>query len=106
MATLEIPLRSDVKAYQFSVDLETVIYQFSITYNQRMGRWILDILDQDGNDVLLGIVLLQGIPLIDRFIGGNYPAGRLILIDTTGLNREAGENDLGNDHRLIYEEST
>lgn len=65
----------------------------------------MDILDQDGEDLLLGILLLQGIPLIDQVIKNDIPPGRMILIDITGQNREAGADDLGNDHRLIYEES-
>jgi hypothetical protein len=105
MALIEIPTRSDLKAYEFQIELDGVVYTLSIRWNQRMGRWIMDIADADGVDLLNGIPLLTNIPLTDDYVKAGLPPGRFICEDTTGGSKIAGVDDLGNDVRLIYEEA-
>lgn len=105
MAQLEIPVRSDFKAYSFQIDLEGTVYTLRFRFNQRMERWIMDIATAADEDILNGIVVLTGVPLTDKYVYETLPPGRFIAIDQSGEGRNAGADDLGNDVRLIYEES-
>lgn len=105
MTTLVLPVRSDLKAYSFKVELETVIYTLSFAYNTRRGRWYMDLADQSDNDIVTGVPILVNIPLLDQYIVEGIPPGRFIAIDESGNNKIPGEDDLGNDVKLFYQES-
>jgi hypothetical protein len=105
MTTLVIPVRSDFKSYSMKIELELVIYTLSFGYNTRRGRWYMDISDQAGNDILTGVPILINIPLCDQYIVNGLPPGRFIAIDQSGNNKIPGEDDLGNDVQIFYEES-
>lgn len=105
MALIEIPVRSDLKAYEFQIELDGLIYTLGFRYNERMGRWLMDISDVVEEEILNGIVLLTNVPLTDDYLKDGLPPGRFICDDRTGKNRDAGEDDLGNDIRLLYEEA-
>lgn len=105
MSVQELPLRSDFKAYNFQVDLDGQTYTLRFRFNTRMGRWIMDIADAAGVDILTGVVVLTNLPLTDQYLHLEaMPQGRFIAIDETGENKDAGENDLGNDVKVVYEE--
>lgn len=106
MATLTIPVRSDVKAYQFQMDLEGIIYTLDFGFNTRSGRWYMSIYNQTAETLLIGdIPILINIPLHDQYIDVDLPPGRFIAIDETGQNKEATVNNFGTEIKLFYEES-
>lgn len=105
MATLELPVRSDVKAYSFSLELDGLLYTFRFRFNDRTGLWSMDIADSIDNDILNGVSLLINVPLID-VTKTLLPPGEFILIDETGEDRNPGADDLGNDIKLLYQEAT
>jgi hypothetical protein len=49
MAILEIPLRNDVPAYTFQIELEGVTYTLTVSFNARMNRWTMDVADSNGD---------------------------------------------------------
>jgi hypothetical protein len=106
MATLEIPVRSDNKAYSLQVDLEGTRYTLRFRFNTRMGRWVMDIADSVNTDILNGVVLLTNYPLTDQYADTALPPGRFVCIDESGENKDPGTNDLGNDVKLLYEEAS
>lgn len=106
MAILELPIRSDLSAYTFQVQLESAIYQFEFRFNQRLNRWIMDIEDQNGVDVLIGIPMLTDADLIGRFVMDGRPPGKLLAYDESGQNQNATQFDFGNPISLLYDEST
>lgn len=106
MALIEVPTRSDLKAYEMQVELQGITYTLNFRYNERMDRWLLDIADSIGVELLNGIVLLTNVPLTDDYVIAGLPPGRFICEDTTGQNKDAGADDLGNDVRLLYEEAS
>lgn len=106
MATLVLPVRSDITAYQFQMDLEGIIYTLDFGYNNRSGRWYMSIFDQVANTLLIGdIPILINIPLHDQYIDTSLPPGRFIALDETGQNNEATIDNFGNEIKLFYEES-
>lgn len=105
MAVVEMPVRSDVKAYEFQIELDGVIYTLKFHFNSRAERWVMDIADFGGTELITGLFLLTNIDLNAQFVGEDIPPGRFILIDETGAERNPGFDDLGNDIKLLYEEA-
>lgn len=105
MAFLEIPTNSESEHYDFEIDLDGIVYTLEFLYNKRRDLWIMRILDLEQNVSLGDTPLLTNIPLIDQYVDENLPAGRFILLDETGQNRDAGRNDLGASIKLFYEEA-
>ena len=88
MSTLVIPVRSDIYAYDFQVELQSVIYTLGFGFNTRANYWYMSISDQAKNLILGDIPLLSNIPLTDQYVDALLPPGRFIVIDETGKNRD------------------
>lgn len=106
MAVLELPVRSDFKAYSFQTELDGVVYTLTFRFNDRMSLWVMDIGDSSGNEILNGILLQTDVALTDQYVKEDLPPGRFICIDESGESKDAGVDDLGNDVKLLYEEAT
>ncbi len=88
-------------------------YQLHFQYNQRMGRWFLDVHDQDDVPIVQGIRLVTGFPLARGVTDPNRPLGVIIVEDRqgTGLedvdveaqaSRDAGLLELGERFALVF----
>lgn len=59
---------------RYTVSLAGVFYQFTLKWNPAGPCWLLDIADDAGEPVLLGVPLLTGADLLEQFeylgIGG------------------------------------
>ena len=103
---IELPVRSDVKAYDMQVELDGVVFTLNFRFNFRMGRWLMDIATAEGIELINGVVLLTGVNLNDYLVVEGMPPGVFTCEDRTGQNKNAGIEDLGNDVRLLYLEAT
>ena len=106
MAYLKIPVRSDLPAYEFQIELEKKIYFLSFNWNSRIGKWFMDIKDADQLDIIRGVKLLTSWPILYRFKDIRLPLGTFMVVDTANKNADPGVADLGNRHILMYREST
>lgn len=105
MAILEIPVRSDIPAYQFQVTLDGVVFTLKFRFNTRIDRWIMDVKDVDENSLVDGVPLLYGLPVLDRFVGDDLPLGSFVVIDETGEERNPTRDSFGEDFKLLYQEA-
>ena len=105
MATQELPIRSDLANYDFQIDLEGTIFTLTFRFNERKGRWVMDIGDSNGDPLLNGIVLLTDVNITDQYVGDELPPGRFFVVDETGEAKNPGIDDLGNYVKLFYLES-
>ncbi len=105
MANLVMPIRNDLAAYTFQIDLEGTIYTFTFRYNERMDRWLMDIADANEETIITGIVVLTEWLLIDRFKDDRLPPGNFLAIDESGEQKYPGREDFGQDVKLFYVES-
>jgi len=103
---LQLPLRTDIWNYEFRASLDGSIYVLAFRYNERKGRWIMDIKASDNAYLVMGIPILLGVDLLGKYGDERLPPGKFILIDTTGQNLEAGKTDLGDRVILLYQEAT
>ena len=105
MSFLELPVRSDVKSYEFTIELDGFVFTLRFKFNDRSGQWGMSIADAQNNDILSGIVLLTNIDLVNDVVKEELPLGRFFLIDESGEDKNPGPDDLGNDVKLIYVEA-
>lgn len=105
MATIQIPLRSDLDAYEFTIDLDGRTYNFEIQWNSRTNYWTLTIKNDAQVEICGAMPLLVNSDLIGRFRNEFLPPGILTLFDTVGENHEANKSDLGVRCVLLYEEA-
>jgi hypothetical protein len=97
-----IPLRNDVFQYEFRITLTGVVYTFTLRYNGRMDRWILNIDDIAGNQILSGIVLLINRDLLAQYPTLNVLAGQLIAMDASQKNIQPTQFSFGDNNFLVY----
>jgi len=106
MAYLEIPIRTDIPAYQFQITLEGTVYTLHFHYNTRAERWVMDVNNVDDEPIVVGVPLLYGLPLLDRYQDERLPLGSFMILDETGEERNPTRDGFGSDFKLLYREST
>lgn len=104
MAVLELPIRADLPAYDFTVELDGTVYTLALRYNERMARWIMDLMTSDGVQIISGIPLLTNCDLIGRFRYNIVPPGKFLAYDTSGNDANAERLTFGEPIVLLYEE--
>lgn len=102
MAFLQLPVRSDVPAYDFQTELDGVLYTLGFTYNARAGYWVMDIYDSNDIAVVVGIRVITGWLLSNRFVMPGLPPGDFFVYDTSGKNEDPLQNDFGTTKLLMY----
>ena len=81
-------------------------------HNQRLGRWFLDIADQDGVAIGSGLRLVANYPVIRKLTDARRPPGEIYAIDLEGggddtdalgaIARDPGLGELGARFTLLY----
>lgn len=104
MAIIEIPVRSDIAAYQFKQEIEAVIYNFNFRWNERMSRWFFSIGDEEDVELLSGIPVHTNVDLKGRFRQEKLPRGRFLCYDETGKGRDPDRSNFGTEIKFLYEE--
>lgn len=101
---LEIPTRNDLPSYTYVISLDGVNFTLRYTFNDRMGKWFLNLADGLGNDIINQVPIIASMPLFNRFVAAAIPAGTLFPFDTSGQNMDPGRFDLGDRVRMLYAE--
>lgn len=105
MAIKILPTRSDLPAYEFTIELEQRVYLFEFNWNDRMGRWLMYISKEDRTRLLDAIPVVINWPLNYRYVNPELPPGTLFAFDPTGSLVEPGRDDLGERVQIAYDES-
>lgn len=105
MAVIEIPVRADLPAYEFKMELEGTLYTLKFRWNERMAIWIFTLADEQGQDLLCGMPLYSGVDLAAHFKRDELPPGLFMVYDEAGKGREADRENFGVDLKFLYEES-
>lgn len=82
--------------------LDGTTYTLSFAWNVRLGAWFVDVLNAQGDTVMIGgIRLVVDVPLVPNFTL-RQPTGWFIAKDTSGKGVDPGLDDLGGRVRLLY----
>lgn len=96
---VEVPIRANIAAQTFDVVLNGISYTLTAKWNSRSEIWFLDIQDEDGNNLILGVALKLGARLLKQF---NLGIGDFIMVDDTATNTEANLSNISVSTRLVY----
>ena len=99
---VEIPVRSDLASYRFSVDLNEESFEFLIEWNTRDEAWFITISDTDGIVILAGIKVVVNWLLTRLFRLSGLPRGDLIAVDISGTNEPCARHDFGVRVKLMF----
>lgn len=95
----EIPLLTGEPAQSLRVELEGELYNFRITYNERLAAWGLDLSDVDAVALASGVLLVTGADLIAPY---NLDIGGLFMAEIGTTGGDAGATNLGGVYKLIH----
>ena len=98
----EIPVRSDILAYKFSIDIDGTIYTFEFFWNDRASTWVWNIRSEAGDAIVLGIPIRLGVLLTNKYKDTRLPLGEFFAIDISGGWNEACVDDFGSRVLLFY----
>lgn len=85
-------------------------YILRFQFNQRIGRWSMDMYDQDEDPIAHGLPLLTRVQIGRGVTDERFPPGILMVIDdaaeTNQDSRDPGLYELGSRFRLAYFEES
>lgn len=102
MTVLQLPLRTDLPHYSFSMELDGVAFVLEWRWNARAGFWFFSLLDAEGTPLVVGRKVVPDFPLLARFRDPRLPRGLLMVQDTTGKGTPPGVNELGSRVVVLY----
>lgn len=109
MATVELTIPDIIRTRgsgRARYTLDGSVYRFTFQYNQREGRWTLDVADVDGTAIVSGLALVCLWGLLELVTDSRRPPGELMLVGPAGSNGPPGLADLGVTQKLYYYEAT
>ena len=104
MAFLTLPIHSDFPSYSFKIELSSILYTLSFSFNFRTEYWVMDIQDTSGSVIQAGIPVLVKQDLLGRFADSRLPPGDLLAINLETENVEATRDNFGTSVVLLYNE--
>ena len=105
MATLELPVRGDVPAFDFKQDLDGTSYTLTFRWNSRMNLWIFSLATEEGVSLLEGLPVQTDVDIKGRFKGEDLPTGLFLAFDETGKQRNADRETFGKEVKFLYQEA-
>lgn len=106
MSFQQIPVRSDLPAYDFKITLDAVVYQLSFTWSERAQLWTMDIADENEEPIAMGIRMFASVPSTYIYKDPRFPARQFLVLDTAGKNKNPGRDDFGSRVLLLYGDDT
>jgi len=103
MAVLEIPTRTDLSVYDFTVELDSVVFLVTMVYNVRSAHWFFSMGDVDGTPLREGIKLVSNWELTQAWVQQGRPDGGMYA--TNAENDDDPDRDtLGSTSVFVYDE--
>lgn len=99
-----IPLRQ-LPSDSFDITIDNKNLKLRNRWNDREERWRLDIFEQDGTPIVLGLKIVPYVNLTDRFADERLPTnGHLVVTDTEPPSslRPLAFDDLDDRLKLIF----
>jgi hypothetical protein len=103
-----LPVAPSIAFYTERIQLDGVLYTIQYRWNQRMGHWVQNVQDANGNDLIDGILQLTDYPLGYKGIGTiqGYPPGVQMIVDESGAGLTADRKTFGSGVNPYYFQAT
>lgn len=102
MNVTEIPLTADNQ--QFRIQLGTVTYTLRVLWRDDAG-WIMDVMDNGGQPVLLGVPLVPEVDLLEQYPVLGISGVLAVLVDN-GTPEYPTKTNLGSSSHLYFVQAT
>lgn len=112
MTILRVPTSTELSSYVQRTSFDGRDFVLFFQFNQRLGRWFVDIADQDESPIVSGVRLVTNSPFIRSVTDPRRPVGELLVADLQGggsdpatlatFARDAGLEELGARFVLTY----
>lgn len=83
-------------------ELEGVVFLLRRYWNKRAACWVLDILDELGQPLAVGLAVRSGSDMTGHLTIEGWPGGRIVAVDSTGSGIDPGIDELGQRVDLVY----
>ncbi len=92
--------------YSFNVVLNQADFLFEIKYNNRAKKWIFDLYNSDGENLIYGKALkvCKGSALLELVADDSKPEGSLFVVPLTNPPVDPDEDTINKDTILVYAE--
>lgn len=101
-----IPTSRELSSYTQRTQIDGRDYLLRFQFNQRIGRWSMDVFDQDEDPIAHGLALRTGAQIGRGIRDTRFPPGALMVIDQVALtaqeSRDPGLFELGDRFLLTY----
>lgn len=84
------------------ITLSGVPYVFKFQWNSRAELWVMDILDREENELIVGIPLLIQYEILGLFADMGLPPGKLYVIDTIQTFKPIEYDDFTNGRAVLF----
>jgi hypothetical protein len=106
VALLILPTFAPEEAYEYSIDLEGATYRLRLTFNDRDEAWYVDLFDDAGEPLRVGLKLVGDWDVLLRWKdAATRPPGRLLTISSPSEAEATELEALGRDVVLAYLEA-
>lgn len=99
---IETPTRNPRPAMRFRVQLDGTWIGMRLAYNGRADVWTIDLYDDAGTPIVLGVLAVEGHDLLRLWRHRAVPPGQLFVVDLTGQQRTPGRQGWATFARLVY----
>lgn len=107
MAIRTLPIEEGVLAFSFKTTLDSTPYEFSFTFNERAQLWTMNIKDDAGTDLVLGIPIYVNQLLLSQFqYDSRLPQGNLMAMNLIDGASPPVKDNFGTDVIMVYEEAS
>ena len=94
---------------EFETTLAGEAFGFLITWNDRMGAWVMDLRNSEGETLLAGIRLIVNYPILRAYAGNDLPQGELYVVGSDPKGSEEPRRDAwresGQNLKLLFVEA-
>jgi hypothetical protein len=98
----QVSLVPSVAQYELRTDLEGAEYTLKMRYADRLGVWLMDLEDENGEPIITGAWCLLNVRLLKGNTVATRPPGDLVFVSTSQDGREATFDNMGTRVELIY----
>lgn len=99
--SLRIPIEPGLTNFDFEIELDAVLFNFSVYWNDRESHWYFDLRNEDLEPLILGAKLVLNYDMLQDYNDVTFPAGAIYYIRETKDAIETADN-LGIDYNIYY----
>lgn len=104
MAVRVLPVRPSVPLQQFQVELDGVLFEVLLRWNERAPAWVMTLRDSAGTTLAAGVRVCLGAELLPTPRPAGFPPGQLLVVSMDDTGVEPGLEDFSATARtrLVY----